>query len=671
MAEWAQSSQEIVSDGRRGAIIVWDDGRIPANGKDIYAQRIYQHECDVSQDSLDFGTVILGFHRDETFTVTNVGGIPFTGSITESCPDFAVVSTVPPDDPFSLDPGEDLLVTIRFEPTVTGPQYCTIDTGDSTCWDMECTGVGFDCPAGTLYVDHTATGSGSGTSWEDAKTDLQDALALADYCGTIEDIWVAAGTYTPTDDTDRSVSFELQNGLDIYGGFAGHETTLGERDIETNPTILSGELGGYRSYHVVRAGSGINYSAVLDGFTIRDGRADGAATVDQYGGGMYCDGYPTVRNCTFFNNRAGNGGGLYSNDAAVRLYYCTFKQNTATSNGGGMYNEGLIADLQNAVFSDNNAYSSGGGLYLNALTAPAGSIRGATFYHNNGGGLFNNSGDVEIVNAVFYENYGTDAGAGMRNVNGGAPAIINATFVGNTATSSGGGLQNGKGASPTIINSIFWDNEAPDDPQIGNYMIFYGPYISYSIIENCGGSGVGWDPDLGEDDGNNLDEDPRLRMDYSPDPSLMLWSSSPAINSGSNTAVPGGVVIDINGDPRFHNTVVDRGAYEFQGDITTDVDEDMPKVPDAFALYQNSPNPFNPVTTIRFDLPRAADIKLAVYNVKGELVATLIDGRIEAGSREVSWDGRDGTGRTASSGVYFYRLTAGDFVETKKMILLR
>jgi len=89
-------------------------------------------------------------------------------------------------------------------------------------------------------------------------------------------------------------------------------------------------------------------------------------------------------------------------------------------------------------------------------------------------------------------------------------------------------------------------------------------------------------------------------------------------------------------------------------------------LPDAFALSQNYPNPFNPATNVAFDLPVAAHVELVVFNVLGQKVATLIDGDMEAGSHVVEFDGS-----VVSSGVYFYRLTAGDFSETKKMMLLK
>ncbi|UCF06606.1 MAG: VCBS repeat-containing protein, partial [bacterium] len=101
----------------------------------------------------------------------------------------------------------------------------------------------------------------------------------------------------------------------------------------------------------------------------------------------------------------------------------------------------------------------------------------------------------------------------------------------------------------------------------------------------------------------------------------------------------------------------------------TGIEEDP--IPLAFALYQNMPNPFNPTTVIRFDLPRPVHVRLSIYNVKGELVTTVVDRHMEEGRKEVRWTARDDRGRAVSSGIYFYRLRAGDFVQTKKMVLLK
>jgi len=94
-------------------------------------------------------------------------------------------------------------------------------------------------------------------------------------------------------------------------------------------------------------------------------------------------------------------------------------------------------------------------------------------------------------------------------------------------------------------------------------------------------------------------------------------------------------------------------------------------IPFRYALHDNYPNPFNPATTIQFDLPEQADVQLEVYNVKGQRVVTLVNGVRSAGSYSVGWDGRSTTGGRVATGVYFYRLRAGDFVQTKKMVLMK
>jgi hypothetical protein len=91
----------------------------------------------------------------------------------------------------------------------------------------------------------------------------------------------------------------------------------------------------------------------------------------------------------------------------------------------------------------------------------------------------------------------------------------------------------------------------------------------------------------------------------------------------------------------------------------------------ALALHQNVPNPFNPSTTISFTLPERARVTLAIYDVGGRLVRTLVDDMVAEGKQERVWDGKDASGSHVSSGVYFYSLTAGDKTLTKKMVLLK
>jgi len=111
-------------------------------------------------------------------------------------------------------------------------------------------------------------------------------------------------------------------------------------------------------------------------------------------------------------------------------------------------------------------------------------------------------------------------------------------------------------------------------------------------------------------------------------------------------------------------------SFSTEGPVAVEEIE-SPQLPDLFVLSQNYPNPFNPETRIEFALPRASHVKIEVFNILGQSVRTLVDERLSAGYKAVNWDSRDNHGVEISSGVYFYRITAGDFVESKKMLLLK
>ncbi|MCM2272231.1 MAG: T9SS type A sorting domain-containing protein [candidate division Zixibacteria bacterium] len=105
--------------------------------------------------------------------------------------------------------------------------------------------------------------------------------------------------------------------------------------------------------------------------------------------------------------------------------------------------------------------------------------------------------------------------------------------------------------------------------------------------------------------------------------------------------------------------------------LPTDVDNDQSGLPGSFYLSQNYPNPFNPSTEIRFSLPRRSAIRLTVFNLLGQEVTTLTDGEYAAGEYRVRWNGQDTSGESVASGIYFYRLEAGEFSRTRKMVLLK
>lgn len=107
-------------------------------------------------------------------------------------------------------------------------------------------------------------------------------------------------------------------------------------------------------------------------------------------------------------------------------------------------------------------------------------------------------------------------------------------------------------------------------------------------------------------------------------------------------------------------------------DPATGIDDDSrPAVPAVLELKQNYPNPFNSGTMIEFSLPKSGHVELKIYNLVGELVATLLKGMLSAGEHQINWDGRDTNGEQTPTGVYFYQVKSGDYSQTRKMVLLR
>jgi hypothetical protein len=167
-------------------------------------------------------------------------------------------------------------------------------------------------------------------------------------------------------------------------------------------------------------------------------------------------------------------------------------------------------------------------------------------------------------------------------------------------------------------------------------------------------------------EGTNIDADPLLVADS-------LSNDSPCIGAGTHSYDFGGGTIcycphtDINGKPRPWpaNSNPDMGAIE--SDLATEVAfRESGVIPSAFALHQNFPNPFNPSTSIEFALPKSGFVTLKIYNTLGEEVATLVSEKLPAGKHQRVWEAKG-----LASGVYVYRLQAGDFEQTRKLILLR
>jgi len=104
----------------------------------------------------------------------------------------------------------------------------------------------------------------------------------------------------------------------------------------------------------------------------------------------------------------------------------------------------------------------------------------------------------------------------------------------------------------------------------------------------------------------------------------------------------------------------------------TSVEEKRPiSIPDNFHLTQNFPNPFNSSTTVVYSIPKATNVELSIYDIRGRLVRNLARGEVTAGTYSVRWDGKDNSGKEVGSGIYLYRLKADGFIQTKRMVFLK
>ena len=117
------------------------------------------------------------------------------------------------------------------------------------------------------------------------------------------------------------------------------------------------------------------------------------------------------------------------------------------------------------------------------------------------------------------------------------------------------------------------------------------------------------------------------------------------------------------------NIIKTDAEFNFNEDLFTE--EIIDEVPSKFKLYQNYPNPFNPKTVIRFDLPKESNVKILIYDILGRLIKKIIDNRQDIGFKSIQWDGTNNYGKKVSDGVYLYSIEAGNFRQTKKMILLK
>lgn len=378
-------------------------------------------------------------------------------------------------------------------------------------------------PPVVLFVDPDSPAPAGGLTWETAYHRLELAIAAAVLAGT--EIRVAQGTYRPDGGLgDRNPAFELKPGIAIRGGYAGFgagDPNL--RNISLFQTILSGDIGviddaSDNSYHVLRV-IGTGDGAVLDGFTVTGGNANGTSPNDRGGGILLGTSGLQIVNCVFSFNQATTGGAVdMSSSASPQFENSSFIANSATGNGGAVSCVGANPTFLGCTFVDNNSDVSGGAVFMIggspsviacAFIQNSALVFGGAVYSNTslpeflsctfsgnfllnslnvvfdgGGALHNDGGTVLLTGCLLNDNVTSDDGGAVLNLNGtavferctlrknwsadrgGGIYSYNATtqlrsciLLANAATNAGGGLVNVNG-NPTILRSTLVNNRS-------------------------------------------------------------------------------------------------------------------------------------------------------------------------------------------------------------------
>jgi hypothetical protein len=308
----------------------------------------------------------------------------------------------------------------------------------------------------------------------------------------------------------------------------------------------------------------------------------------------------------------------------------------------------------------NGEFTRGGGIHvvfsrgttiIDRNTISNNMVNGGSGAPGGGIALRSNVSTTLITNNIISGN-SAKSGGGINSQSSKAK-IINNTIVNNSAD-GGGGIRT-LSSELVVLSTILWGNQAINNPQIaGDLSIFY------SDVE--GG--------IWEGEGN-------LSVDPSFEDSLLftLSKSSYCVGNGIQDTTLNDIfyaapAIDRYNKPRPHSVdeYVDMGAVEspYERVIINAISNSDLKIPFKFALAQNYPNPFNPKTNITFALPRPDNVNIEVYNSLGQLVTTLVNEKMNAGHYSVDFDASH-----LASGVYMYKIKAGEYQDVKKMILIK
>ncbi len=362
-----------------------------------------------------------------------------------------------------------------------------------------------------IYVNINSTGNNTGSSWQNAFLDLQDALASAQ---KNDAIWVAKGTYFPTKTSDRSISFYIKNTVSIYGGFAGNEISITNRDFEKNKTILSGNIGNStdsldNSYRIIN-GININDITYLDGVDIAYANANLSSNTPLTdntglsGAGLYVTTTSLiaskleVKNCNFYNNFAKNDGAAIFFDCAepdkiyINVKKCNFYNNSATR-GGAVHiseNSPLSVSIDSCTFKGNDGRYVCGGLFIESVIGKEyhAEIKNSNFISNSSAGgdaadiYFSNLNNKNYCTINIYNGFFGKSKKATGNstfINGKSELLIQHSRF----TNSAGIFASSVNIDIKVVNSIFLNggNCISGNIKVLKNCIFYKNQVAASV----------------------------------------------------------------------------------------------------------------------------------------------------------------------------------------------